>query len=180
MMAEFTPERIEGPRLLLRLPVLDDAGALFQRVARDPQVTKYLLWTPHPDVAATRRVVTERMNVDAHLRTWVIVLQHSDEIVGMISCGRPLAYAAEIGYCVGRRWWGKGLMSEALDMLMATLRADPDVYRVWATCNVDNERSVRLLERADFTLEGRLARHTIYPNLGPEPRDSLLYAKALR
>jgi RimJ/RimL family protein N-acetyltransferase len=45
---------------------------------------------------------------------------------------------------------------------------------------VDNERSVRLLERADFTLEGRLARHAIYPNLGTEPRDSLLYAKALR
>ena len=179
-MAEFTPERIEGPRLLLRLPVLDDAGALFQRIGRDPQVTKYLLWTPHPDVGVTRRVITERMNVDAHLRTWVMVLQHSGEIVGMLSCARPLPYAAEIGYSVGRRWWGKGLMSEALDMLMATLRADPDVYRVWATCHVDNVRSARLLERADFTLEGRLARHAIYPNLGPEPRDSLLYAKALR
>ena len=179
-MAEFTPERISGPRLLLRLPVLADAGPLFQRVARDPEVTKYLLLTPHPDVAVTRRVITERMNVDAHLRTWVIVLQHSDEIVGMISCGRPLRYAAEIGYCVGRRWWGKGLMSEALDMLMAELHADPDVYRVWATCHVDNERSVRLLERADFAREGRLARHMIYPNLGTEPNDSLLYAKALR
>ena len=64
-MADYTPERITGPRLLLRLPVLDDAGALFQRVARDPQVTKYLLWTPHPDVAVTRRVITERLNVDA-------------------------------------------------------------------------------------------------------------------
>jgi [ribosomal protein S5]-alanine N-acetyltransferase len=52
-MVEYLPDRIDGPRLLLRLPVLDDAGALFQRVARDPQVTKYLLWTPHPDVAAT-------------------------------------------------------------------------------------------------------------------------------
>jgi len=110
----------------------------------------------------------------------VMVLQHSREIVGMLSCARPLPYAAEIGYSVGRRWWGKGLMSEALDMLMATLRADPDVYRVWATCHVDNVRSARLLERADFTLEGRLARHAIYPNLGAEPRDSLLYAKALR
>jgi len=179
-MAEFTPERIDGPRLTLRPPVIDDAGPLFQRIGRDPQVTKYLLWTPHSDVAATRRVITERMNVDAHFRTWVIVLQHSDEIVGMVSCGRPVRHSAEIGYCVARRWWGKGLMSEALDMLIATLRADPDVYRVWATCNVDNERSARLLERAEFTLEGRLARHAIYPNLGAEPRDSLLYGKAFR
>lgn len=179
-MAEFTPERIEGARLLLRPPVADDAGTLYQRIARDPQVTKYLLWTPHPDVAATRRVITERMNVDPHVRTWVMVLQHSDEIVGMISCARPMPYAAEIGYSVGRRWWGKGLMSEALDMLMTTLRADPHVYRAWATCHIDNERSTRLLERAGFLLEGRLARHGIYPNLGPEPVDSLLYAKAMR
>jgi ribosomal-protein-alanine N-acetyltransferase len=179
-MAEFTPERIEGPRLLLRPPVIDDAGQLFQRVARDPQVTKYLLWTPHPDVTTTQRVIAERMNVDAHLRTWVMALQHSGDIVGMISCGRPLPYAAEVGYCVGRRWWGKGLMSEALDMLMNTLQADPDVYRVWATCHVDNERSVRLLERAGFAREGRLARHGIYPNLGTEPIDSLLFARALR
>ena len=179
-MAEFTPERIDGPRLLLRLPVVDDAGPLFQRIARDPQVTKYLLWTPHPDVAATRRVITERMNVDPHARTWVMVLQHSGEIVGMISCWRPVPHSAEIGYCIGRRWWGKGLMSEGLDMLLAALADDPDVYRVWATSNADNERSTRLLERSGFVLEGRLARHAVYPNLGAEPLDSLLYAKVLR
>jgi [ribosomal protein S5]-alanine N-acetyltransferase len=179
-MAAFSPERIEGSRLLLRPPVVDDAGPLFQRVARDPQVTKYLLWTPHPNVEATRRVIAERMNADPHIRTWVIVLQYSDEIVGMISCARPLPYAAEIGYSVGRRYWGKGLTSEALGMLMDSLRADPDVYRVWATCHVDNERSVRLLERSELVCEGRLARHMVYPNLGPEPCDSLLYAKALR
>jgi len=179
-MAEFTPERIEGPRLLLRLPVIDDAGPLFQRVARDPQVTRYLHWTPHPDVMTTQRVISERMNVDPHLRTWVLELQHSGEIAGMISCARPLGYVAEIGYCLGRRWWGKGLMSEALDMLIAALSADPGMYRVWATCHVDNARSLRLLERAEFTCEGRMARHGIYPNLGTEPLDSLLYAKALR
>jgi ribosomal-protein-alanine N-acetyltransferase len=179
-VAEFTPDRIEGSRLLLRLPVVDDAGPLFQRVAHDSQVTKYLLWTPHVDVAATKRVIAERMNVDPHLRTWVMVLQHSDEIVGMLSCARPHGFSAEIGYCVGRRWWGRGLMSEALSMLMTRLEADPDVYRVWATCHVDNERSVRLLERAGLACEGRLARHGLYPNLAPEPLDSLLFAKALR
>jgi [ribosomal protein S5]-alanine N-acetyltransferase len=179
-MVEYLPERITGPRLLLRPPVLDDAGQLFQRVARDPQVTKYLLWTPHPDVAATRRVITERLNVEDHARTWVIALRHSDEIIGMISGRLSVRHSVEIGYCIGRRWWGKGLMSEALDTLLAALDADRAVYRVWATCNVDNERSVRLLQRAGFLLEGRLTRHAVYPSLGPEPRDSLLYAKALR
>jgi [ribosomal protein S5]-alanine N-acetyltransferase len=179
-MVEYLPERITGPRLLLRPPVLDDAGQLFQRVARDPQVTKYLLWTPHPDVAATRRVITERLNVEDHARTWVIALRHSDEIIGMISGRLSMRHSVEIGYCIGRRWWGKGLMSEALDTLVAALDADRAVYRVWATCHVDNERSVRLLQRAGFLLEGRLTRHAVYPNLGPEPRDSLLYAKALR
>jgi RimJ/RimL family protein N-acetyltransferase len=179
-MVEYLPERITGPRLLLRPPVLDDAGQLFQRVARDPQVTKYLLWTPHPDVAATRRVITERLNVEDHARTWVIALRHSDEIIGMISGRLSVRHSVEIGYCIGRRWWGKGLMSEALDMLVAALDADHEVYRIWATCDVDNERSARLLLRAGFVLEGRLTRHAVYPNLGPEPRDSLLYAKALR
>jgi [ribosomal protein S5]-alanine N-acetyltransferase len=179
-MVECLPERIAGSRLLLRPPVLDDAGALFQRIARDRQVTKYLLWTPHPDVAATRRVITERLNVEDHARTWVIALQHSGEIIGMISGRLSERHSVEIGYCIGRRWWGKGLMSEALEMLLAALDADRDLYRVWATCHVNNERSVRLLLRAGFQLEGRLTRHAVYPNLGPEPRDSLLYAKALR
>jgi [ribosomal protein S5]-alanine N-acetyltransferase len=180
MTAEYIPERIVGPRLVLRLPVIDDAVKLYEEIGRDPEVTKYLLWTPHPDLAATRRVIAERMNVDPRVRTWVMVLQHSGEIAGMISCARAMPYAAEVGYSLGRRWWGQGLMSDALDMVMTMLRADPVVYRVWATCHVDNERSVRLLERAGLTLEGRMARHTIFPNLGPEPVDSLLYGKALR
>ena len=179
-MVDYPPERISGPRLLLRPPVLDDAGALFQRVARDPEVTKYLMWAPHPDVAATRRVITEKLNVGDDERTWVIELRHSGEIIGMASCRRPVPHSVEVGYCLGRRWWGKGLMSEALDMLLAALDADREVHRVWATCRVDNDRSARLLERAGFVLEGRLTRHAVYPTIGPEPQDSLLYAKILR
>jgi [ribosomal protein S5]-alanine N-acetyltransferase len=179
-MVDYPPDLISGSRLTLRPPVLDDAGALFQRVARDPEVTKYLLWTPHPDVAATRRVITERLNVADDERTWAIVLRHSDDVIGLTTCRRPLRHSVEIGYCIGRRWWGKGYMPEVLDMLMTALEADRDVYRVWATTHVDNERSARLLQRAGFVREGRLARHAVYPTMGPEPQDSLLFAKALR
>lgn len=179
-MPDNPPERISGPRLLLRPPTLDDAGALFQRVARDPLVTKYLLWAPHPDVAATRRVIVEKLNTSDDERTWVIESRLRGEVVGLASCRRTAAHAVEIGYCLGRRWWGKGLMSEVLEMLLTAFDADRSVYRVWATCSVDNTRSARLLERAGFFLEGRLARHAVYPTMGPEPQDSLLYAKILR
>ena len=164
----------------MRPPVLDDAGALFQRVARDPEVTKYLLWAPHRDVAATRRVIAEKMNVSDDERTWAIELKHSGEVIGLTSCRRPVPHSVEIGYCLGRRWWGKGFMSEVLGVLLDALEADRQVYRVWATCSPDNERSARLLASAGFVVEGRLARHAVYPTMGPEPQDSLLYAKVLR
>ena len=113
-MPEYPPDRISGPRLLLRPPALDDAGALFQRVARDPQVTKYLLWAPHPDVAATRRVITEKLNVSADEKTGVIESRHRGEVIGLASCRRTAPHSVEVGYCLGRRWWGKGLMAEVL------------------------------------------------------------------
>jgi RimJ/RimL family protein N-acetyltransferase len=179
-MVDYPPNRITGQRILLRPPVLDDAGPLFQRVARDPEVTKYLLWAPHPDVAATRRVITEKINVGDGERTWVIELKHSGDVIGLASCRRPVAHSVEIGYCLARRWWGKGFMSEVLGMLLSALEADRQVYRVWATCSPDNARSVRTLEGVGFVLEGRLTRHAVYPTMGPEPQDSLLYAKVLR
>ena len=88
-MVDYPPDRITGPRLVLRPPMLADAGALFQRVARDPEVTKYLQWAPHPDVAATRRVITEKLNVGDDERTWAIELRHSGEIIGLASCSPP-------------------------------------------------------------------------------------------
>ena len=179
-MVDYPPGRIDGTRLVLRPPTVEDAGAIFQRVARDPEVTKYLLWTPHPDVAATRRVITEKLNISDDDRTWAITLRNSGDVIGMANCRRPVRHSVEIGYCMGRRWWGKGYMPEVVDMLLTTLQAERDVYRVWGTTHVDNERSVRVLQRAGFALEGRLARHAVYPTIGPEPQDSLLYAKALR
>jgi [ribosomal protein S5]-alanine N-acetyltransferase len=180
-MVDYPPDRIAGPRLLLRPPILDDAGALFQRISRDPHVTKYLRWEPHADVAATRRVITEKVNASDDERTWVITLRYSGEVIGLTSCRRPEGgNSVELGSCLGRRWWGKRYTTEVLGMLMGALEADPTVHRVWATCHVDNRWTAQLLEQGGFVLEERLTSYAVYPSLGPEPQDSLLYAKALR
>ena len=138
-----------------------------------------MTWTPHSDVDETRRVITELFNVGKE-RTWLIELKESGEIIG--SCGfRPVqAHSRDFGYVLGRRWWGHRLMPEVVALLLAEMEGDPSVYRISAICHVDNTRSARVLERAGLSLEGRLVRHTVFPNIGKEPQDVLQFGKTVR
>jgi [ribosomal protein S5]-alanine N-acetyltransferase len=158
-------EVLTEPRVTLRAPRLDDAEAIFERIASDPEVTRYLAWSTHPDVAETRRVITDLFNADGDDKSWLIELH-----------GQPV----ELGYCLGRRWWRQRIMSEVLPLLLEEAQRDPAVYRVYAYCHVDNTGSARVLERAGLALEGRLVRYAMFPNLSAEPQDCLLFAKALR
>jgi [ribosomal protein S5]-alanine N-acetyltransferase len=176
-MAEV--EVLIGSRVILRAPRLDDAEALFERIASDPEVTRYLSWKPHPDVAETRRVITELFNVGDE-KTWLIELRDGGGPVGLCGWRRPQSYSVELGYCLGRQWWRRRIMSEVLPLLLDEAQRDPAVYRVYAYCHVDNTGSARLLERGGLSLEGRLARYGMFPNISPEPQDCLLYAKALK
>lgn len=177
---DHPPITMDGPRLQLRPAVVEDADEIFQQVSGDPEVTRFLLWTAHPDAVETRRVLVEQLISTKNGRNWVITLRRTDDIVGLISCRRPVSHSVEIGYCLGKRWWDLGFMSEAIKLVLTELKADPGAFRVWATCYVDNSRSAALLQRTGFSLEGRLRRHAVYPTMGPEPRDSLLYAQILR
>ncbi|MBV9513451.1 MAG: GNAT family N-acetyltransferase [Mycobacteriaceae bacterium] len=171
-------EILAGPRILLRAPRVDDAEDLFASVTSDPRVTEFLSWTPHPDIAETRRVIRELFNVgDDH--TWVIVLRDSGQVVGQLGCRRPRPDSAEMGYCIGAPWWGSGLMTEAVTVALQWLQLDPHLRRVTATVHPANARSARVLEKCGFALEGMLVRHTVFPNLRPEPQDCLLYARVL-
>jgi [ribosomal protein S5]-alanine N-acetyltransferase len=171
-------EVLTGPRVMLRAPRLDDADVLFERIASDPEVTRYLSWSPHPDVAETRRVITELFNVGDE-KTWLIELRDGGP-VGLCGWRRPQNYSVELGYCLGRRWWRQRIMSEVLPLLIEEAQRDPAVYRVYAYCHVDNTGSARVLERSGLALEGRLVRYGMFPNISTEPQDCLMFAKALR
>jgi ribosomal-protein-alanine N-acetyltransferase len=176
-MSDF--EVLNGPRVTLRAPTLDDAEPLFECIASDPEVTRYLSWSPHPNVAETRRVITELFNVGDET-TWLIELRDGGDPIGLCGWRRPQPHTVELGYCLGRQWWRQGIMSEVLPLLLDKARNDPTVYRVTAHCHVDNIASAALLERSGLTLEGRLARYAVLPNISAEPQDCLLFGKALR
>ncbi len=164
--------------MTLRAPRLADADDLFAAVASDPEVTRFVTWTPHPDVAETRRVITELFNTGRE-RTWLVELHDTRQVIGTCGFRAVQPHVREFGYVLGRRWWGQRLIAEVVDLLIAEMERDPKVRRISAVCHVDNTRSARVLQRAGLSLEGRLVRHTVFPNLGNDPQDVLQFGKTV-
>lgn len=171
------PKKVETRRLRLRRPVPGDADLIFRAYARDPEVTRYLVWVPHTSVEMTRTFVSDCENRWKNLVAfpYVITRKEDGELLGMIEI-RPNRHRADFGFVLARAHWGQGLMPEAIAALVQVTLAQPLIYRMEATCDLDNKASARALEKAGLSREGLLRRHMIHPNISPEPRDSLLYA----
>jgi len=170
---------LTGQRVQLRPPRPTDDEALFKAVS-DPRVTRYLRFQPHQHINDTRRAIIGQLNVGID-HTWAIVRTGTDEAIGTLSYRpSPYPHAMEMGYLLGADWWGRGVMTESIKLALGHLQQDSGVYRVWATCHVDNIGSARALQRAGLELEGRMTRHCVFPNLSDEPYDSFLYARAMR
>jgi len=170
---------LTGARVVLRRPVVKDAEVMFAELASDPAVTRYLSWRPHRDVDETRRVITEQFNRRGET-VWLIELRDTHELVGTCGWTRPQPHSVEFGYCLCRKWWGRGLASEVAGMLVEAASREPAVYRISAYCHVDNAASAAVLRHSGLNFEGRLARYVIFPNVGLEPQDCLMFGKRVR
>lgn len=167
----------ETARLLAKPAVIGDADVLFEHYASDPQVAKYMTWTPHRSVDETKTFLTrcERVWSEGTAFPWVLRLRQDGSLVGVLEI-RVGASAVDIGYALVRRCWRQGFMSEAVTAVIEWAFAQPAIYRVWATCDSENVASARLLERVGMEREGRLRRWLVHPNLGGAPRDCFCYS----
>ena len=162
--------------MILRTPRAEDASAIFEAFASDPEVTRFLRWRPHRTLADAQRAITSRLRglETGEELSWLLSLDGS--VLGIISVW-PGEGEAEIGFALGRRSWGQGLMTEAVHSVVAWAFEPASVARVWAICDVENLASARVLEKAGLEREGLLKAHAIHPNLSPDPRDCLLYSR---
>ena len=171
------PDTVETPRLHLRRPVPTDAERIFQTYAHDPEVTRYLEWVPHTSVETTKKFVSFCQDrwTNSVAFPYVITRKEDGELLGMIEV-RLNGHRANFGYVLARSHWGNGLMPEAIAAIVKITLEHATIYRMEATCDVENRASARALEKSGFSREGLLRRYIIHPNISPEPRDSLLYA----
>ncbi len=175
-MISALPPHFETERLSLRLPEPTDAEIIFNAYCQDPEVGRYMTWTPHPSVDITRDFINSCIVKisGGFSMPYLLTLKPAGRPIGMLDA-RLSGFSANVGYVLAREHWGQGLMPEAL-LAFVNIALSGPFFRVEATCDVENHASVRALEKSGFSREGLLARYTVRPNLSPEPRDAWFYA----
>ena len=171
------PYEFATDRLHLRLPRRDDAPAIFAAWTQDPDVTRYLTWRPHKNVDESYAILDliAKLWRNGETFSYAITVKGDDTLIGMITI-HPDGFKPSIGYVLARPHWGKGYMTEAVRAVTDWLLRQPDIYRVFATCDVDNPASAKVMEKAGMKYEGLLRRYMVHPNVSDEPRDCLMYA----
>lgn len=81
-----------------------------------------------------------------------------------------------IGYGAARAYWGKGYIPEATCAIIDWAFQQPSIFRVYATTDVENVASRRVLEKVGMQCEGILRTYILHPNIDDVPRDSYMYA----
>ena len=157
MLTHKGTQTIETSRLILRRAVREDAEPMFRNWATDPEVTKYLTWPPHENVEVTQnlleRWITEYEKDDYY--HWMIVLKEIGEPIGSLlvsTAGR--AQSAHIGYCIGQKWWHKGIMPEAVKAVIKYLFEEVGYHRVEAMHDPNNPNSGRVMRKCGMKYEG--------------------------
>jgi RimJ/RimL family protein N-acetyltransferase len=171
------PEQIETERLVLRAPHMDDAPVIFAGWTQDTEVTRYLTWRPHQRVQETEAFIQNCLSAwEAETRfPYNITLKESSEVIGMID-PRIEGPKVGIGYGAARAHWGKGYVTEATHAIIDWAFHQRSIYRVYATTDVENVASRRVLEKVGMQCEGILRKYIIHPNISDVPRDSYMYA----
>jgi RimJ/RimL family protein N-acetyltransferase len=143
-------------RLVLREVVDADADDLLA-FRGDPEVQRYNLKPMKTRSEALSLVRTmQGWYASRYATQWGITLRGEDRVLGL--CGlhdwSQTHRRASLGYDLARSHWGRGIATEAMHAVLRFGFERMNLNRVEAVTIVDNTRSIRLLERLGFALEG--------------------------
>lgn len=143
--------QLETERLILRPWTDDDAQELY-RLACDPQVGPPAGWPAHTSEENSLEIIR---TVLSKPETYAVVLKETGLPVGSIgefssdaqfgANGEP-----ELGYWIGREYWGCGLIPEAMRVMLARCFCQLGAQRVWCSHFDGNDKSRRVQEKCGF------------------------------
>ena len=159
-MEHLGTKELETERLILRKFTLNDAQNMFNNWTNDDEVTKYLTWPSHIDINDTLNVLKEWVKnyEKKNYYNWAIVLRSLNEPIGSISAVKQSEdiRMVHIGYCIGKNWWKKGIVSEALNLLIKYFFEEIGVNRIESMHDPNNKNSGKVMEKCGMKYEGYL------------------------
>ena len=164
---------LEGERVALRWLTAADADDIYE-IYSDPEAMRFWSTTAMTARSQARTLLREIREEHAagNLHEWGLACPKGGRIIGTCTLFHfdRSNRRAEIGFALGRNWWGRGLMGEALTVLLDFAFEELGLRRIEADTDPGNSASIRLLESLGFRREGLLRERW---NVGGELQDTV-------
>ena len=145
--------KLETDRLILRKWTEADAASLFE-YAKDPDVGPIAGWPPHKSVEESLNVIRNVLNGE---ECYAICEKGSNRAIGAIELmlkGHTNRLKrddeCELGYWLGKPFWGRGYMPEAARELIRRGFEDIGMNTIWCGYYEGNQKSKRVQEKVGF------------------------------
>ena len=159
--------KLSTERLILRRMTSKDTKTLFQFWS-DDKITKYMNMNSFVNIEQASYMVNFLNNLFKNKEgiRWAIVRKEDDELIG--TCGYNTwvkrSSRGEIGYELGREYWGKGYITEALKEVIRFGFEETRLNRIEAYVVPEASRSINVLEKLGFSKEGTLREYGYWNN----------------
>ncbi len=158
-------QELIGENIKLRNYKLGDANDIYQNV-KDKEIVKWTINIPHPysKKHAIKFIRKSKYNLKKKKEyNFGIALKESNKIIGNISFIKIdwKNRRAELGYWLGKKYWKKGYMTQAIKLILDYSFKKLNLHSVCADIFKENIASRRVLEKCEFKLEGEM-REVIY------------------
>jgi ribosomal-protein-alanine N-acetyltransferase len=154
---------LQSERLLLRKITGKDIPDIFEIYSNREVMLYFDDRYAFEDIAEAEQMVSDYENAmqDQNGMRWGIILKDDGKLIG--TCGfhalSDYHKRIEIGYDLNRDYWGKGIMTEALSLIIDYAFEKSEVNRIEAFVEPPNIASGALLEKLGFSMEGILREH---------------------
>ncbi|MBT6774081.1 GNAT family N-acetyltransferase [Candidatus Woesearchaeota archaeon] len=149
-----------GKTIKIRTPKLSDADNIYNNI-KDKEIAKWTLRIPHPYPKDGAKKFIRRCHLKSKNKKgyfFVITNLENNNAIGGISLNEiDLKHKnAVLGYWLGKKHWGQGIMSEAVDLILKFGFKELKLHRISSDAFEPNIASQKVLKKNGFKVEGLL------------------------
>ena len=143
-------KEIRTERLLIKTPEIDDKFELTQLI-NDKDVIKWLSDTPFPYTLNHAEEFIERSQEETlKQESYNLMIFHNGKMLGGIGLRDLYNKSCQVGYWLGKQYWGNGFATEALKSILDLGFGQLNLEKIYAAYKIGNEGSIRVLNKSGF------------------------------